>query len=173
MEQNPYLVEIVKSQNPEWGFYGTVKSFTRAPRRTWNAMLAKIVVEAQCSPEEARDYVDTCSGRHFADQLGNVMRGYGALPLRNTTEGWEAFFADYCTRPEQKLAPMPMAAAMDHMVKVWLPEILESVAVMRDMKSTGEWDAPYCHRCHKWPYEGEQPCQECRDDLARDWHPGG
>jgi len=65
----------LKTNNPEWGFYGTIRTALRDDNakalEIWNAMVRKI--KELCpkeSDDEIRGLLDSRIGRHLADEVG-------------------------------------------------------------------------------------------------------
>lgn len=68
---------IPATQNPEWGFYGTMRHRVAADT-AWNAALPAIVAATRCSPDEVRAFLDSRHGRHFADEVVMHMPADGS-----------------------------------------------------------------------------------------------
>ena len=66
-------MEILESQNRQWGFYGTTASSgVTGVKKEWAAAF-RWVAQAmpQWSPENIRDFLDSRLGRHLADEALN------------------------------------------------------------------------------------------------------
>ena len=72
-------MEILESQNKEYGFYGTAALHGRREiNAKWETVFAWVAsVMPSWSPENIRDFLDGRPGRHLADKLhecGNIAR---------------------------------------------------------------------------------------------------
>ena len=72
-------MEILESQNKEYGFYGTTALHGRSEvNAKWETAFSWVAsVMPSWSPENIRDFLDGRPGRHLADQLhdcGNIAR---------------------------------------------------------------------------------------------------
>ena len=63
---------IPTSQNPDWGFFGTIRH-DADPERAWNTALPAIADATGCPETAARDFLDSRHGRHFADEVANGL----------------------------------------------------------------------------------------------------
>ena len=68
-------MENLKTQNPEWGFYGTIKTATQCDDLTatkiWDTMREKIKsLYPQKSYADIIRFLDNRIGRHLADEIG-------------------------------------------------------------------------------------------------------
>ena len=61
---------IPTSQNTDWGFFGTIRH-DADPEQAWNIALPRIAAATGCSETAVRDFLDSRSGRHFADEVAN------------------------------------------------------------------------------------------------------
>lgn len=59
---------ILETQNPDWGFYGTMRHHVAADT-AWDAAFPAVMRATGCDAEEARIYLDSRYGRHFADEV--------------------------------------------------------------------------------------------------------
>lgn len=70
-------INILRTQNKTWGFYGAVMSFagdycegrSDAAERAWDEAFLAISKATGGSDESVRIYLDRPSGRHFADRV--------------------------------------------------------------------------------------------------------
>jgi hypothetical protein len=73
---------VPTTENPEWGFFGTMSR--QAPANPtdaiWNAALTAIVAAATCTPDEARVFLDSRYGRHFADDVSSYLLANQSIP---------------------------------------------------------------------------------------------
>lgn len=63
---------IPATQNPEWGFFGTITHHAE-PQAAWALALPAIVAATGCSVDEVRAFLDSRHGRHFADEVAVHM----------------------------------------------------------------------------------------------------
>jgi len=63
---------IPTSQNPDWGFFGTIRH-DADPEQAWNMALPAIADTTGCTATAVRDFLDSRSGRHFADEVANGL----------------------------------------------------------------------------------------------------
>jgi len=66
------------SENPGWGFKGTITHQADA-EAAWPLAMSAIADATGCSPDEVRAFLDSRHGRHFADDVANALTG--GLPL--------------------------------------------------------------------------------------------
>ena len=63
------------TENPAWGFYGTIRHHADA-EQAWPIAMAAVIASTRCSPTAARAFLDSRMGRHFADDVANgLVRG--------------------------------------------------------------------------------------------------
>lgn len=75
------------TQNEAWGFFGTMNDDAKA---AWPIAMTAIS-DATCQPlESVRLFLDSCHGRHFADNVLNQMHAGRALTdaIHAATEQW-------------------------------------------------------------------------------------
>ena len=63
---------ILKTENPKWGFYGTIKTAVgdKEAKVVWDAVFDFLSgVFLKDTPETIRNYLDSAYGRHFADAI--------------------------------------------------------------------------------------------------------
>ncbi|MEN9924921.1 MAG: hypothetical protein RL268_1047 [Pseudomonadota bacterium] len=58
------------ADNQAWGFYGTVSGFADADA-AWAIAFPAILEATEGTAEGVRDFLDSCHGRHFADDVHN------------------------------------------------------------------------------------------------------
>ena len=68
------------TNNPSWGFHGTIAHHTDA-NAAWPIAMTSIAAATGCTPEEVRDFLDSRHGRHFADDVANGIAA--AQPLND------------------------------------------------------------------------------------------
>jgi len=66
---------VPKTNNPDWGFYGTIKTVTdagdAAAQKVWDAMVKKIKnLYPSYTDAEIVKFLDNRVGRHLADDIG-------------------------------------------------------------------------------------------------------
>lgn len=62
-------IEILQTQNADWGFWGTSLSNGYDAEMTWNVASRFLAEEFGLTPEEVRNVLDARFGRHLADDL--------------------------------------------------------------------------------------------------------
>lgn len=83
-------MQVLKSENTEWGFYGTIRGGNRGDKdfeweRAFNYIKAETVDGIPLSPEETRGFLDSKAGRHLADsinELGSIEAVIARWPLK-------------------------------------------------------------------------------------------
>lgn len=70
--------EPLASRNHTWGFYGTIGHHV-SPEIAWRTALRQITEATGCDPQEVRAFLDSRYGRHFADDVLNVLSDTGDL----------------------------------------------------------------------------------------------
>ncbi len=87
MEKN---TETPRTQNREWGFFGTCAHNGHAdPETAWDEAMAALTDPKgrfRLSPENARDLLDATWGRHLADQVVGMEIGKAIAGLAES--GW-------------------------------------------------------------------------------------
>lgn len=94
----PYKGKILPTANETWGFWGTISNAEGdrfLPQEAWNVAFQVVAATFALSPELTRDFLDSRTGRHLADELTN-LRGdkVGARQIRTelvqlfSTVGW-------------------------------------------------------------------------------------
>ena len=63
---------IPATQNPDWGFFGTIRH-DADPDAAWNIALTAIADATGCAVTAVRDFLDSRHGRHFADDVANRL----------------------------------------------------------------------------------------------------
>ncbi|MEJ0019737.1 MAG: hypothetical protein WDN25_24925 [Acetobacteraceae bacterium] len=66
---------IPTTENPEWGFFGTMSRQASASPTdaAWDAALTAIVAATACTPDEACIFLDSRYGRNFADDVSGYL----------------------------------------------------------------------------------------------------
>lgn len=87
-------VNILPTNNQEWGLWGTSIHNDYHPQMTWEAVSRFLMAEFNLTAEQTRDVLDARFGRHLADELSNI-RGTMTednitrhLKLRMAEKGW-------------------------------------------------------------------------------------
>ncbi len=60
------------TNNPSWGFHGTIAHHADADA-AWPLAMASIAAATSCTPDEVRDFLNSRHGRHFADDVANGL----------------------------------------------------------------------------------------------------
>ena len=63
---------IPGTQNPDWGFFGTIRHDTD-PEQAWDTALPAIATATGCAHTAVGDFLDSRHGRHFADEVANGL----------------------------------------------------------------------------------------------------
>lgn len=69
-------MEILKTQNEAWGFFGTMESGGEDPSRAWDAAFVAIAEATGAEGDDldgVRGFLDARGGRHFADAVRDAM----------------------------------------------------------------------------------------------------
>lgn len=90
----------LKTQNPDYGFFGTIGCTGQDATAAWAIALPLIETTTGCAPEGVRAFLDSRDGRHFADEVYNqLMRGLTlAAAIRAAVDryqGWHINRATY------------------------------------------------------------------------------
>jgi hypothetical protein len=75
-------VAIPTTETPEWGFFGTMARQAAAgpTEAAWNAALTAIVAATGCTHGDARVFLDSRFGRHFADDVRGYLLANQSIP---------------------------------------------------------------------------------------------
>lgn len=96
-------IEILPTENKEWGFWGTVERNLYDAALTWNAASKFLIAEFDLNAEQARDVLDARFGRHLADDLSFIKGALtektitAHLKLRISDAGWRKSFENAIT----------------------------------------------------------------------------
>jgi hypothetical protein len=73
---------VPTAENTEWGFFGTMSRQAPASPTdaAWNAALTAIVAAIACTADEARVFLDSRYGRHFADDVSGYLLANQSIP---------------------------------------------------------------------------------------------
>jgi len=63
---------LSKTENPAWGFYGTIRHHAD-PDEAWSTAMETVMASTRCSPAGARAFLDSRMGRHFADDVASGL----------------------------------------------------------------------------------------------------
>jgi len=84
--------ETPRTQNREWGFYGTCESNGHTdPEAAWDEAMAALTDPKGAfalTPEDARDLLDATWGRHLADQVFDKTEIRKAIEKLAVHHGW-------------------------------------------------------------------------------------
>ena len=66
---------ILATENPGWGFFGTVARLGAkvVAGAVWEAAFAAVGAATGGAPEEVQAFLDSRHGRHFADDVANCL----------------------------------------------------------------------------------------------------
>lgn len=70
-------IEILKTENKDWGFWGTSDRNGYDAALTWDVASRFLAAEFELTPEQTRDVLDARFGRHLADDLSFIENGTG------------------------------------------------------------------------------------------------
>jgi len=60
---------ILKTQNEDWGLWGTAKTSGQDAQKLWDECPNWLIDNYRVTPEQARTFLDSRDGRHLADAL--------------------------------------------------------------------------------------------------------
>ncbi|MGE0417828.1 MAG: hypothetical protein AB7O80_13570 [Acetobacteraceae bacterium] len=77
------------SNNPAWGFFGTIAHHTEADA-AWRLAMTAIADTTGSTPDEVRAFLDSRHGRHFVDDVANALvEGHPlAAAIATATSKW-------------------------------------------------------------------------------------
>ena len=89
--------ETIRTENQEWGFYGT---WSRNESGidvgwAWNMAVTAITENSERTQEYARDFLDSRMGRHLADAMSEAVKYRGYSLEQALRSGVEAFIQWY------------------------------------------------------------------------------
>ncbi len=64
---------MLETQNPVFGFFGTMGCVGQDARAAWAIALPLIEAVTGCAAEGVRAFLDSRDGRHFADEVSNQL----------------------------------------------------------------------------------------------------
>ena len=96
----------MKTNNPDWGFYGTIKTATgcrfEAMSEMWDEMFEKLQALYPMRTEtEIQDFLDSRIGRHLADEIGvnqgnrkveTILKIISGLTLVDMDKWWDWYY---------------------------------------------------------------------------------
>lgn len=108
---------ILKTENTQWGFWGTSVNNGYDPALTWEVASHFFAIEFELTPEQTRDVLDATFGRHLADDLsfGDPHTTEGIkkhLHARKADPKWRASFEKSISKITGKTF-MPKATELD------------------------------------------------------------
>ncbi len=65
-------IATLPTANPDWGFWGAIRHHADQAD-AWGLAIQAIGAASGCSETAVRDFLDSRSGRHFADDVGNGL----------------------------------------------------------------------------------------------------
>ena len=93
-------------RNAGFGFFGTIAHHAE-PIAAWPLALEAVGHATKCSAEAARDFLDSCHGRHFADDVANGL--HAGLALKPAIDAavtrWMGWRIDGRTERETGIPP--------------------------------------------------------------------
>ena len=96
---------IPTTENPEWGFFGTMTRQAPASptEAAWNAALTAIVAATACTPDEARVFLDSRYGRHFADDVSGYLLANQTIraAIQSAVTRWMGWTITRATTPRR------------------------------------------------------------------------
>jgi hypothetical protein len=104
-------IEILPTENKEWGFWGTAERNGYDAELTWKAASKFLIAEFDLNAEQARDVLDARFGRHLADDLSFIKGTLtektitAHLKLRISDAGWRENFENAITEVTGKTFP--------------------------------------------------------------------
>lgn len=80
---------ILPSQNPDWGFFGSIADYAE-PEEAWKLAMQTIARATACPLIAVRDFLDSRHGRHLADDVANSRHAGLALKpaIEAAVERW-------------------------------------------------------------------------------------
>lgn len=119
-------IEILKTENKDWGFWGTSDRNGYDAELTWNAASRFLMAEFELTAEQARDVLDAKFGRHLADDLSFIENGKDEakgpistaainkhLTLRVADRGWRDCFENAIREVTGKTFPRKAPMSKD------------------------------------------------------------
>ncbi len=90
------LEDIPQTTNSGWGFYGTMHTMGANAEKAWPIAFNSIKKATKCSTAEVLAFLDSRSGRHFADDVSNYMLNTKKLDtaINSATEKWMSWTMD-------------------------------------------------------------------------------
>jgi hypothetical protein len=83
---------IPTTENPEWGFFGTMtrQASASSAEAAWSTAVTAIVAATTCTPDEVRVFLDSRYGRHFADDVSGYLLANQSIPaaIRSAVTRW-------------------------------------------------------------------------------------
>ncbi len=66
------MTKILPTRNPAWGFAGTIAHHVD-PTEAWPLAMQEVARAAKCPDTSVQQFLDSSSGRHFADDVANGL----------------------------------------------------------------------------------------------------
>lgn len=115
-------IEILKTENSEWGFWGTSERNGYDAALVWDAASRFLAAEFELTPEQARDVLDARFGRHLADDLSFIENGPTSadaitahLKARVADRGWRDSFENAIREVTGKTFPRKAPPTKDEL----------------------------------------------------------
>lgn len=104
-----------QTENEAYGFYGTMTHYNDAAY-AWPIAMAAVTEVAGCSPDEARAFLDSRYGRHFADQAAGLMpRRTVSQAIMTTARDWNSRTT---TRADERRHGIPAGLPLLHALAI-------------------------------------------------------
>lgn len=143
------IIDVLKTANAEWGFWGTSVRNGYDAELTWDAASRFLAAEFELTPEQARDVLDARFGRHLADDLSFIDNGKGNahgpisaaaiakhLTMRVADKGWRDSFENAIRETTGKTYPRKAPATKDEIFTKIAQQHL-SIETLVERKSDG------------------------------------
>jgi hypothetical protein len=147
------------TSNQEWGFWGTSKHNGYDAELTWDTASHFLAENFDLSPEQTRNVLDSCFGRHLADDLSFIKseeRGIANGPstakainkhlaIRIADKGWRDCFENAIQQETDKIYPPKKQITKDELfTQIAQRHLLVETLVVRksdslDFHSVGVW----------------------------------
>lgn len=97
-------ISLPRTQNEGWGFYGTMGQQEPQPdqQEAWETAMLSIRDATGCENEDARAFLDSRHGRHYADDVASALFHGNSLAaaIQHATNRWMAWKISRTTERE-------------------------------------------------------------------------
>lgn len=99
-------MEMLKSENEGYGFYGTM-SLDGCADNAWAAAMSAVAAETGAEPDQVRAFLDSSWGRHFADTVYDRLCSGRNLTtaVDEAVEHWQTWPVSRATRRDYDIPP--------------------------------------------------------------------